>query len=106
MDWTKSGKRRMNQKERQKETNIDNNTVASPRHNKKSYPKMTDKEKDIHADYFVIFDLYQYFEINPKIILNHILKGWNEEMFLSHQITTDMTPSDHAVPKVYSINTK
>ena len=69
-------------------------------------PKLTDQEKRSIATSFGYYSQYQCINTNTKIIVNRVLKGWNENKSIAHPSTCAFTPSETVALKIYSIELK
>ena len=69
-------------------------------------PKLTDKEKRIVATSFGYSSQDQGIETNTNIIMNHVLKHWNEKKSSAHPSKCALTSAETIALKIYSIELK
>ena len=66
-------------------------------------PKLVSEESNILSSYFGISRRNQSNEAIPKMVLNHLLKRWEESKTQSHPRLSAMTPSEKNYLKVCCI---
>ena len=69
-------------------------------------PKLPDQEKGSIANSFGSYSQDQCIETNTKIILNHVLKHWDENKSIASPSTCALTPAENVALKIYSIELK
>ena len=69
-------------------------------------PNLIDKEKRVVVTYLLTISQDQSIENNTRIILNHILKGWDGNKSSAHPSAHVITPADVLSMKLYSIELK
>ena len=70
------------------------------------YPKVTDQEKKCVRNSFDASSQDQCIETNPKRILTHVLRRWDDIKSTAHPSTSAMTPAEPVALKIYSIEPK
>ena len=68
--------------------------------------KVTNQEKKCLRNYFDAPYQDQCIETNSKIILNHILRRWDDIKSNAHPSTSARTPAETIALKIYSIELK
>ena len=68
--------------------------------------KLTDQENSSVINSFGYYSQDQWFETNTKRILTHVLKHWNENKFIAHPSTCELSPAGNVALKIHSIELK
>ena len=69
-------------------------------------PQLTDQENHSIATSFGYSSQDKYIETNTRIILNNVLKSWNENKSIAHPSTCTLTQAETVALKIYSIEIK
>ena len=72
----------------------------------KPSPKLTDQENHSAMTSFGSSSQDQYIETNTKIIMTHVLKSWNENKYILHPSTCELSPAKTVALNIYSIELK